>query len=290
MILTTPEVIVAQTSNFVNVSSLSLSNLNITESNGNNNNNIKTEDSLAAATIKGLSQLCHLQKLELKNSNLIGCFQKILPALQRPLEYLSISGSAVSPSDLRAFKTWKFANMLKDLNVSDLVTSEEDTKCLDLRVSDLPIQETQPTTLNHSNDIEESQNKRPTNDSLVLSLIDMIKYLSSLVVLDTYGNHMSRENFSKLGNTISEHLKELKMLRLNDTLVSKDTTSYPDDDHILKLVAQLKDHLSFQMLYVTRACRCVNNETCSTECKIAFWSKLDNIIGSVPVKIAVEMK
>ena len=203
-----------------------------------------------------------------------------------PLEYLSISGSVVSPSDLRAFKTWRFANTLKDLNISDMVSTEEDEKCLDLKVSDLSIKETQPTKLDYCNGIKESQ----TDHSLMLSLIDTINYLPSLVVLDTNGNHMSRETFSELGNTISEHLRELKMLRLDDTLVSKGIKSYPDDEHILKLVAQLKDHLSFQMLYVTRSCRCVNNETCSTECKIAFWSKLDDIIGSVPVRVSVEMK
>ena len=170
------------------------------------------------------------------------------------------------------------------------MTREDDIEDMVLNVSD-PSNKDKPSAMQkHYKGIEESHNKIATDDSLALALIEVLKYLSTLVVLDAYGNRMSRETFTELGHTILEHLKELKLLRLDGVKITHEVRNNTGDDHIMELVEQLKNHLSFQMLYVTRACRCVDSETCSTECKIAFWSKLDDIIGGVPVKVKVEMK
>ena len=295
LILTAPSVKAAQTHSFINLSKLSLANLNKEPSNFNNNSD-EVEEGFISVLTSGLSQLIHLERLELKNSNLVDCFQEILNCIECPLEYLGISGSSVSPSDISAFKMWKFSNTLKDLDISNVVPAErtqtgENSKFLDLNFSDISIKDAS-NNLRYSNGSRESEEQNFITDNLGISLVNAVQCLPSLVLLDVHGNHMTRDTFNELGDAISQHLKKIKMLRLDGIRTKKSECDIQNilDEDILKLVIQLKDHLEFQILYVTRVCRCVDNQTCSTGCKILFWDKLDDIVGSVPVKICVEMK
>ncbi len=373
------------------ITKLSLSDMNENTSTGNRSRTAcfsLPTDSRFGILKAGLQQLFHLQRFELKSTNLTGCLHGILKCIRQPLEYLSLSGSSLSPDDLRAFEGWKFSRNLKDVNLSKLVAMSQ-TQGVEERF-----------------EVKVSGRIFPTGPptDLMVALVELLQEFPSLSILDLHGNRFNKDTFTELSRAVPEHLKELKLLRLDtirhsacgDGLVTSkgndspvpwsgsDVTSctdmlptesaeihdseavqdtansheldksnsfqnsgpgkgntgtdlqecqsprceiltttddddqycssescsncrhlhssattpneqnpvqnllLPDDKDLFFLVSLLKEHLFFQSLYVTRTC-CRGDKKCTSDCKIAFWSQLDQIVGHVPIKVCVEM-